>query len=223
MKSNGLFITGTDTNVGKTFVGCGLVKALVKKGWDIGVMKPISTGEKNFSADAEKLMKAARTIDNKEIINPYCFPIPAAPLVSARCAKTTISISKILSIYHILKKSHDFLLIEGAGGLLVPITKKLTMADLAKKMNLPLLIIARGSLGTINHTLLTISYAQTQRIPIFGIIINHIEPVRTIAQKTAAEIIQQFTTVPVLGEIAYSKNKVCRIPEKTIKRIVVSL
>ncbi len=223
MKNNGLFITGTDTNVGKTYVVCGLAKALVKQGINVGVMKPVATGERKFSADAESLIEATQVIDNKAIINPYCFSVPAAPLLSARCAKITISFTKILSAYRKLRKSHNFLLVEGAGGLLVPITTKVTMADLAQKMNLPLLIVARGSLGTINHTLLTVFHAQRCHIPVFGIIINHTEPGRTVAQKTVAEIIQQFTAIPVLGEIPYSKKKVCRIPEKIINQILVSL
>ena len=214
---NGLFITGTDTGVGKTYVACGLAKALVKKGVHVGVMKPIATGETNFSADAEELKKAAQVIENKEIINPYCFSIPAAPLVSARCAKQRISVPKILSAYRQLTKIHDFLIVEGAGGLLVPISYTMTMADLAKKINLPLLIISRGSLGTINHTLLTVSYAQTYHIPVFGILINHTEPIRSVAQKTAAQTIQQFTDTPVLGEIPYSPKKICHMPDKFLK------
>lgn len=217
--NKGLFITGTDTEVGKTFVGCGIISVLVKKGINVGVMKPIATGESGFSSDAEKLRKSAKVRDKKELINPYCFPIPAAPIVSAKYARQKISISKILSDYRKLSKSHDFMIVEGAGGLLVPIEKKYTMADLVKDMKLPLLIVARGSLGTINHTLLTVSFAQSQKLPIFGIIINHTEPVRSISQKRVTQIIEQFTDIPVLGEIPYSNRGKCRIPKSIIKKV----
>lgn len=216
----GLFITGTDTEIGKTYIACGLAEALVNYGISVGVMKPVATGDKGFSPDAKLLMQSAGISDNKNDINPYLFSIPAAPLVSAQSIGEKISIQKIISSYHRLKQKYDFMLVEGAGGLLVPITPKNTIAELAIKMKLPLLIVARGALGTINHTLLTVSYAQSRNIPIFGIIINHSKPVESVAQKTVAKTISQFTNIPILCEIPYSKKEKCRIPKNIVEMII---
>lgn len=186
-----LFVTGTDTGVGKTYVACALARA-----WRCGVMKPIATGSRD---DARRLRRAAGVRDPLDLINPLFFRAPAAPLVAS---PRPIDLSPIWRAFRELRRRHDRLIVEGIGGLLVPITPRFTVLDMARRMRLPLLIVARPDLGTINHTALTVRAARG--LPIAGIIINHARRVRrTLAVRTAARTIERVTGVRVLGEVTY--------------------
>ena len=161
----GVFVTGTDTGVGKTTVAVGLVHLLKKRGLDVGVMKPIATGARRLngrlvSEDARLLMEAASSQDPHKIVNPVCLSTPAAPSVASLKEGSPIELMSIWEAFKALRARHRFLVVEGIGGLLVPINGKLFLADIAKKMSLPLIIVAKNSLGTINHTLLTIEAAR---------------------------------------------------------------
>jgi dethiobiotin synthetase len=207
----GLFITGTDTGVGKTLVAVGLVASLKESGIDVGVMKPIETGFRLSSSDSAFLKKAAGVSDSLESISPYRLKHPLSPFAAAHIEKVSIRFERIKGAYQRLSKEHQAVLVEGAGGLLVPITRKTTMADLAIQLKLPVLIVSRTSLGTLNHTLLTAEVARCRGIPVVGVIFNHLDQKIGLAERTNSSTIRHFVGVPILGEIPYAsflKNKV---------------
>jgi dethiobiotin synthetase len=200
----GLFITGTDTGVGKTVVAAGLVASLRNSGMDIGVMKPIETGFSLRSSDAFFLQRTAGVSDLLDSITPYRLKHPLSPYAAAQIERISIRFEKIRRAYHRLLEEHQALLVEGAGGLLVPITRKMTMADLALRLDLPLLIVARTGLGTLNHTLLTVEVAKRRGVRVAGVIFNHLVQRRGLAEKTNPSVIKDFLSVPILGEIPYA-------------------
>lgn len=217
-KSDSLFITGTDTGVGKTIVTAALAGILQSRGIDVGIMKPIASGGVKLktqnagrktqlvSPDALFLLKATKINDPLKLVNPICLKHPLAPSLSASLSGKKVNLNKIFSAYNILRKRHKILLVEGVGGLLVPISGKYLVADLIKDMNLPLLIVTRPTLGTINHTLLTIKVAQDYGLKIKGFIVNYHEPFKkSLAEKHAAGIIEKISGVKCLGELPYLK------------------
>jgi dethiobiotin synthetase len=206
----GLFVTGTDTDVGKTVIAAGLAGVFKKKGLKVGVMKPIQTGgikksRKLISLDIELMIKTSGISEDINLLNPYCMEPPVAPLVASQITGINLDIKKILSAYTELKSRYEIVIVEGAGGLLVPILNNYLMIDLIKDLGLPILIVARPSLGTINHTLLTIRQAQTYGIHVIGVIINAFkEDEAGIAERTNPQIIENLSKVPILGIIPYS-------------------
>lgn len=196
-----IFITGTDTGVGKTLIAAALAAALKETGTDVGVMKPVASGGWD---DARFLIKAAGVTDNLFLVNPYCLETPVAPSVAADIEKRIIDIEKIRASYEELSRRHEMMIVEGVGGLLVPIYKKYLVSDLIKDLNLPIVIVARPGLGTINHTLLTISEARRSRIKVLGVIINNYDEADAgIAEKTAPEVIEKIGKIPVLGIVRH--------------------
>lgn len=190
----GIFITGTDTGIGKTYVACALARALRKKGISVGVMKPVCTGDKR---DVEKLIYAAGIKENVESVNPVFFKHPLAPLVAARLEQKSVNSERILSAYHRLLDKYEFLIVEGAGGVEVPLKKNYFVRDMIKDFSLPALIVSRPNLGTINHTLLTVKSLKDEKIKIAGIVINHITAAKGLAEKTNPKIITELTGLPV--------------------------
>ena len=204
LNSKGYFITGTDTNVGKTVVTACLLALYREQGIDAGVMKPIETGvdqecSSEANSDAKFLLTISGNGDPIEEICPIRLKPTAAPLQAARIAGQTIDISLILENFRRLQAKHDRMLVEGIGGLLVPLTADYSVSDLIKDMNLPLIIVSRFSLGTINHTLLTVKAAQETGVEIAGIILNHSED-RSLneVELGQASLIQELSNVPVL-------------------------
>jgi dethiobiotin synthetase len=174
MTARGVFVSGTDTGVGKTVVGCALVRAMRERGLDVGVMKPIETGVgADGPLDAQSLRSAAAAAEPLEEICPQTFALPAAPTVAAASEGRTVQIEPIREAFARLRARHEWLVVEGAGGLLVPATAELSMADLSRELELPLLIAARAALGTINHTLLTLEAAVARGLPVAGVVISH--------------------------------------------------
>ena len=175
----GLFVTGTDTGVGKTLVACAVVRALRARAVDVGVMKPVETGVGDAGPlDALALQRAAATPDPVELICPQRFALPAAPSAAARDVERTVDLAAIRNAYAEIRNRHDTVIVEGAGGLLVPVSEELDMAGLAGELGLPLLVVARASLGTINHTLLTLEVAQKRGLEVAGVVISHaVDPV----------------------------------------------
>jgi dethiobiotin synthetase len=209
----GLFVTGTDTEVGKTVIAAGLAGIFKKKGLKVGVMKPIQTGaiKKNgklISLDIELMIKTSGISEDINLLNPYCLQPPAAPLVASQITGINLDIKKILSAYTELKSRYEIVIVEGAGGLLVPILNNYLMIDLIKDLGLPILIVAKPSLGTINHTLLTIRQAQSQRIHVIGVVINAFKEDKAgVVERTNPQIIENLSKVPILCIIPYS-NKI---------------
>ena len=209
LNSKGYFITGTDTNVGKTVVTACLLTLYREQGIDTGVMKPIETGvdqecSSEANSDAKFLLTISGNGDPLEEICPIRLKPTAAPLQAARITGQTIDISLILENFRRLQAKHDRMLVEGIGGLLVPLTADYSVSDLIKDMNLPLIIVSRFSLGTINHTLLTVKAARETGVEIAGIILNHSED-RSLneIELGQASLIQELSNVPVLGECPF--------------------
>jgi len=170
----GLFVTGTDTGVGKTVVGCALAEALRRRHVDVGVMKPIETGVgPQGPLDAISLVESARVADPLEQVCPQRFALPAAPSVAAAHEGRTVDLGAIRNAFATLARRHERMLVEGAGGLLVPIRNGYSMADLARDLDLPLLVVTRASLGTVNHTLLTLEVAAGRGLRLAGVVISH--------------------------------------------------
>lgn len=170
----GLFVTGTDTGVGKTLVACTVARALRDRGLDLGVMKPIETGVGSEGPlDAIALRAAAGADDALDLVCPQQFALPAAPTVAAAYEGREVDLGVVDAAWTVLSARHDSMLVEGAGGLLVPAAAGVTMGDLAGRLGLPLLITARGALGTINHTLLTLEAAERRGLELAGVVISH--------------------------------------------------
>ena len=170
----GVFVTGTDSGVGKTLVACGLVTALRGRGIDVGVMKPCETGVgAQGPLDAMALSRAAGDPDPLEEVCPLQLGLPAAPNVAAEHAGIEVDLGAILDTFRRLVSRHDFILVEGAGGLLVPTRSPANMADLALDMGLPVLVVVRTALGTINHTLLTLAEAERRGLEVAGVVASH--------------------------------------------------
>lgn len=203
--AKGIFITGTDTGVGKTVFSAALARLLADKGIDVGVMKPVTSGcsERNgqlFSADAELLAWGARVSMSQEIA-PYLLREPIAPSAAAEMEQIKIEFSRILAAYHRLSEKHDFIIVEGAGGLMVPLAGGLLIADLVKLLDLPLLIVARPNLGTVNHTILTCFVARELGLEVKGTIINNYPRSPDKAESTAPHLIDSLSGVPLLARL----------------------
>jgi dethiobiotin synthetase len=199
----GLFITGTDTAIGKTLVGCALARGLRQAGVDVGVMKPVETGVTEAGPlDALALRDAAGVQDELELICPLQFTMPAAPQVAAMAEHRHANSGTIRSAFDTLAQRHELLLVEGAGGLLVPLDEKMTMADLAVALELPVLIVARAALGTINHTRLSIEACAARGIEVLGVVISHCNGPLSKADAANLELLRRELGRLCIGEVA---------------------
>lgn len=197
----GIFITGTDTGIGKTYIACAIAKALNKQKISVGVMKPISSGDRE---DAVKLIKAAGVNESLEKVNPVFLKHPLAPFVSSQIENKKINMSDVWNSFKYFKKKYDFNIIEGIGGIMVPIKEKYYVIDMIKEFSLPVLVAARPALGTINHTLLTVDKLYQNKLNIIGIVLSASSK-NTLAEKTNSKIIQSLTGLPVLN-VPYKKE-----------------
>jgi len=190
-----IFITGTDTEIGKTYCAIKLAKEYMKKGLDVGVMKPISCGPKKDN-DAFTYQKALKLKDPMSLVNPISLKSPLSPYAAAKLEKRKINLDKIFSAFRKLKTKHDILLVEGAGGVLVPIKKNYNVINLIKDLRIPVIVVARAGLGTINHTLLTIELLRKNKIKIMGIIMNGFKG--DLSEKANPKIINKFGKIPII-------------------------
>lgn len=202
--SKGIFIIGTDTGVGKTVVGAGLALCLKDRGIKVGVMKPVATGcmannDHLYSQDAIYLFEAAEN-EYPLLSSPVRFRNPLAPNVASEIEKKPLDLKKVFWAYREIREIYNFIVVEGIGGLLVPFTNNYFVADLVKEFDLPVVIVARTGLGTINHTLLTVQAAKNRGLQVKGIILNgQPEGNLSLAEKTNPRIVADLTGVPVLG------------------------
>ena len=207
-----LFITGTDTGVGKTFIACGLARLLRNRGFKVGVMKPVETGcavrnEELEPSDALQLLSASRSGQDLQSVCPYRFVDPVAPDVAARRIGHTIEPNLIKEQFQSVSESHDITLVEGAGGLLVPIWKRYTMANLVADLGIPLCIVAASRLGAISHTLLTIETAQARHLSVRAYLLNYINAHRDTATATNADLLASSTDVPCAGIVEWAPSQ----------------
>ncbi len=204
---SGFFITGTDTGVGKTFFTKGLTSALKRKGVRVGVMKPVETGcgpfEKRNPTDALALAAAAGNDFDISLICPYQFEAPLAPEVAARLEGQEIDNQIILDAYQTMSRQCDLTLVEGAGGLMVPIARSYTMANLVHDLKIPILLVVDSKLGAVNHTLLTLETAASRNLNVRGYVLNHASPEADLASETNAELLSRCTDISCLGTIPW--------------------
>lgn len=173
--NRGIFITGTDTGIGKTLVTAAVATALRSHGINAGLMKPIATGEAYGAAlsDPDWLGAVTGVQDAPGLVAPYRFPLAASPLVAAARAGVSVDPSRITQAFTTLAARHDCVIVEGVGGVLVPLTADLFVVDLIKLLGVPALVVARAGLGSINHTLLTLDCLRSRGVPILGLVFNH--------------------------------------------------
>ena len=210
-----VFISGTDTGVGKTTATYVLGTLLKSRGLDIGVMKPVQCG----GEDAQFLKQSLQVKDPLDEINPYRAKEPVSPHIAFKREKITVDPNQIINTCQKLKKKHDLLLIEGAGGLLAPIQDHYSVADLIRDLEIELIIVARLGLGTINHTLLTINQARDMGITVKGIIFNEDKKGKAgVPEKTNPQTVGRLGQVPVLGIIPYLSAKNAGEILRTCKR-----
>ena len=201
-KAKGLFITGTDTGVGKTLVGAAIATMLVQQGIRVGVMKPAETGVDNpdqLGPDAQLLKWASQTQQSEQEISPYRLKAPVAPSVAASREQVKIDYNGLVEQATQTIEQNDFTIVEGAGGLMVPLAGGFLMADFARAIDLPILVVCRPNLGTINHTLLTLFTARNFELPVAGYIINNMPEEKSLAEETVAHSLASLTTDELLG------------------------
>ncbi len=208
------FITGTDTDVGKTYVTFALAVFLQDQGLNVGVMKPVQCSGR----DTEILEMAVKKKAPRFLVNPYYAPDPLSPNVAFARIKKTINPAKIRKAFQTLYNQYDVLLVEGAGGLLVPLKEGYLMADLVSDLGCELLIVSRLGLGTINHTLLTIEEARKRGLPLRGVIFNASHKKKPgIAEKTNPDIVKRLGDIPVIGIVPHlSSLKATEIRRKKV-------
>lgn len=202
MKGKGLFITGTDTGIGKTFVGGGIAGVLRKRGKDVGVFKPMLSGvsRQDPMSDTNLLKNISGDHNTLEQITPFQFDEPLAPYIAAKRTGQSISLDAVMDEWEMIKDTHEYFIVEGAGGLGVPFGEDYVAADIAREIGFPLLIVARTGLGTVNHVWLTVQVAKNMGLHIAGIILNNInEKNQGIAEQTNPGLIEEVTNIPVLA------------------------
>lgn len=208
--THGVFITGTGTGVGKTLVTAALALHLKKRGLTVGVMKPIETGvsaTRKAQSDAARLRSIIESEETPAAICPYSFELPVAPLAAAQTEGQTINPDTIKKVYRLLSGRYDCMVVEGIGGVHVPITTSSDVMDLIKQLRLSVIVVGRSGLGGINHALLTIEALRRKHIHIIALALNRTHSVRSalarVQERTTLEILRKQAGVPVLGPLPY--------------------
>lgn len=222
--AKGFFVTGTDTGVGKTVITAALIQAIRLLGLKVCGMKPIETGclKSEFrvesselrvkdrvliSSDGMFLKRTAGMDDSIDSVTPIRLENPLAPLPASEIENIPVDIEKIKKAYAELSKKYEVVVVEGIGGLLVPIKRDYFVLNLARDFGLPIIIVSRPGLGTINHTMLTVNYAIKEGLTIAGIIINYsLPPEDTPSEKTNLKVIKQISPVPIIGVFPHLEN-----------------
>jgi dethiobiotin synthetase len=217
LQGKGFFITGTDTSVGKTTVAAAIALNLKRQGLNIGVMKPFATATKRYSskyysADVAMLSNITKVKDKPNDINPFFSSVPAAPYtVSLIRRSCKVDISKAIRSYIKLASAHDQMIVEGIGGIMVPLTRTKCLVDFARAISLPIIIVARFQLGMINHILLTVRACLDYGLDIAGIILNDLTGWNGPVQKEMiVETIEKTSRVNVLSLIPFIENNITK-------------
>ena len=204
-----LFITATDTDIGKTYVCAGLAHSLKKLDIDVGIMKPFACGVKQktgFSSnDLTILSKAAMVNDAEELLNPFFFPIPASPYTAAKNFGVKIDIDYLMKCFRKLDKIHDVMLVEGIGGIMTPILKDYAIIDLIKDLEANTIIVTSSKIGTINHTIMTCNMCKNMKIPVKGLIINNFDSTGYSMSDLERDL-SALTDLPVLCSLPHMQK-----------------
>jgi len=211
-QTRGVFIAGTDTEVGKTYVATALVRALVRSGQRVGVMKPVAAGAEATpdglrNDDALALMKAANVPAPYAAVNPFCLSVPTSPHIAARMAGIRIDLAAIQQQYLTLINGPgiDVVAVEGAGGWYAPISETETMADVATALQLPVLLVVGLRLGCLNHALLTAQAIEAAGLPLAGWIANHVQPHFEHAGENIS-LLERRLHAPLLESVAFNAS-----------------
>jgi dethiobiotin synthetase len=206
----GVFITGTDTGVGKTLVTAALAYALKQQGHEVGVMKPIETGvsqSRMAQSDAARLRALVESEDALGAICPFQFELPLAPMAAAQGERCVISPEVIRQTYRLLSNRYDYMVVEGVGGVHVPIAPKTDVMDLIVRLKLPVVVVGRAGLGGINHAWLTIEALRRRKIRIVALVLNCPQSTKSniarLQARTTVEALRQRAGVPVLGPLPF--------------------
>ncbi len=208
----GIFVTGTDTDVGKTLIAAGITAALRQQGRKAGYFKPVQSGcpeeaGRLTPTDARLVKEMADLPEPLELLTPITLRLPLAPGVAAAREGITVDLAKVAAAFRELAGRYDFLVVEGAGGLYVPLVDNgFLVLDLVRWLKLPLLVVARAGLGTINHTALTVLAARHAGLPVAGVILNRGSATPGLAEQTNPEVIEALTGVPILGKVPEIDN-----------------
>lgn len=192
------FVTGTDTDCGKTFVTALLVKAARAAGVDAVGAKPFCCGPRE---DVEILAAASDRVETLDAINPVWLKTPAAPRACELLGEPAADMSKALSGVQALAGRHEQVFCEGAGGWLVPVTRMLTVADFAAEMGWPVIVVVRNKLGALNHALLTLESIRARGLELTGIVLNHADGLNDEAKRTNRAVLEEFAGCPILAEV----------------------
>lgn len=198
-----IFVTGTDTGVGKTVVTAAICRCIKLSGRTVAAMKPIQTGTN--TQEIPDIEFIYRVIDEDYVIDdvcPYRFAEPLSPKLASEISGVNININTILSSFEALDKENEHLIVEGAGGIMAPIKSNYFMSDLISDLGIPVIIVSRPDLGTINHTLLTAEYAKNKGLTVLGIIFNKYPHKRGLPELTNPNEISLISGIPILGIIS---------------------
>lgn len=203
----GYFITGTDTDVGKTVISTGIIHALQQQGYRVGAMKPVAagctatpTGLRN--SDALQLQQQSDLKLPYETLNPYAFAPAIAPHIAAADLNVRVDLETLFQHYQTIAAQSDTVVVEGAGGWQVPLNDFQTIADLAKRLQLPVILVVGMQLGCISHTLLTVESIRAAKLPLAGWVANQIDPHMERIEENIATL-EQRIDAPLLGQIPY--------------------
>jgi len=219
-----LLITGTDTGIGKTTVASAIAAALRRRGHNIGVVKPVETGCEPGSdgtltaSDALQLRWAAGRADPIEVVCPYRLREPLAPSVAAQRDGATIEFADVVRHVRVVIESSELALVEGAGGLLVPLTTASTFADLARACDLRVLVVVGNRLGAINHARLTLDWARAATLSVAGYVVNTLAADADLAAQTNVEVLRELCgpslgVLPFLGPIVRTESERARLAD----------
>ena len=204
---NGFFITATDTGVGKTEIACAILRAARAAGIDAVGMKPAQAGlTPGEPSDAERLRDASDRVEPLDAICPYSLTAPLAPAVAARIEGRRIDLARIVEGARSLAARHAAIVVEGAGGLLVPLTERETYADLAVALALPVIVVARAGLGTVNHAALTAEALRRRGLTIAAIVLNRTAPMDDPSVPHNAAEIARLTGAKIVGPLAFKAD-----------------
>ncbi len=209
-----LLVTGTDTGVGKTFITYNLALTLKEKGINVGCFKPVETYVKDVPEDGNLLAKA--TGQNVDEVVPVRYRLPLAPYAAQMEEKKTFSVEELKELYEKLKSKYDVLLVEGAGGIAVPLQRNYTYGDLAKDWNLDVIIVARAGLGTLNHTYLTWYFARSIGLNVVSIVLNGFTG-EDISERTNPIIVEEMTG---LKPVCIKKHEGLELPEEEKRKLL---
>jgi dethiobiotin synthetase len=202
VSARGFFVTGTDTGVGKTLVSTALLSLYGEQGLRVVGMKPVAAGcaPGELNEDVAALRAASTVQAPPELINPYAFEPAIAPHIAARQTGTRIDLDCIADSYAALARDADVVIVEGAGGFLVPLNESETLADLAQRLRLPVILVVGLRLGCLNHALLTAEAIRARGLKLAGWVANHIDPHMNCSAGNVEALVQRLDA-PLLGEI----------------------